>query len=686
MLTSLQALAAVKVRFPAGRREGRGRLWHVLGNPFIYIGLSLLVVAGLLVWQTWQQVQQFRAYHRDAAQTSVHGAVNEISILLDGLRRSVELFALEQQPTLVYLAAHPQDDVQYARTRAHLHTHFPDVFSFTIAGGDGRVLVEGFPNLVWDQCLTEIRHFAASGHPNPMRIHPHPDSYHFDVMVPLMLGDGEEGVFFVSFLPDRIAGILRHSQVPGHELLLTLRDLSARPLVELSADGARNVFDRNNFLEPSESARVDASSRIADTRWELVDLPDSGLYRDQWIASAVQSGLVFAVFLAVSLMVARLISNEERRRTRAEAALHDSYSTLNTLIEGLDAGVYLKDREGIYRTVNSAFARMAGKTTADVLGRQDKAVFGPELAAEFATADARVFAAGRALSSEEGSLERGRVCLVTRIPYRAGTGRTAGIIGIRQDITDWKRAQRTLRNHEQELAHVDRLSLLGELATGLAHELNQPLGAIVNYSEASLNLVAEEAFDRARLEAAVRHTLEQARRASDTIQRIRRFAEKGRRQMQCMEVSDVIHQALRFVRAEAGEKGVTVNFQAGDALPSVMGDPTCIEQVLVNLLINGMDAVMNMEPARRAVGLSLRLDEDDRIRVTVSDHGPGVQVQDVDRVFEPFLTTKEHGMGMGLAISRSIVEDHGGQLWVESSTPEGACFSFTLPVSRECQA
>lgn len=657
----------------------RGRVRHY---PLVYIVLALVVVAALLVWQTVDRLTRFHQYQGQVARNSVAGAANEIGLLLGGLRRAVQLFAIEHQDRLSYIASRPDDDTAVGTIRDRIQSYFPEMFAFTLADTDGTVLIEELPNLVWDQCRQEIRHFVNDNHEPQVHIHPNPEGYHFDIMVPVSLNGAGAGVFFVSFLPDRLSGILAHSQSPGHRLLLLKRG-GQPPLVELAAEGARDVLDRASFLKPAEVARVDASQPIPDTLWELVDMPRPRLYLDNALYSSLQSGVAFVAFLAVSLFVGGIIRREERRRADVEEALRDSYTTLHAMVEGFDGGVYLKDGQGRYRLANSAFARMADRPPVQLVGRTDQELFDPEYAAMLAEADARVIQEGCAYSVEEKCPGGQRICLVTRTPFVDAAGRVVGVIGVRQDITELSQAQQQLRDHEQELAHVDRLSLIGELATGLAHELNQPLGAVVNYSQASLSMVAKGAHDPAKLEGALRQTVEQARRASEIVRRIRGFVQRDKREVRYLDLSALVRDALRFVQEEARAKAVRINFEPGGQLPKVVADPIQIEQVILNLIFNSMDALMSVEAGKRQIDVSLGMDSETKLRVTVADNGPGLDQASADRLFEPFFTTKTHGMGMGLAISRSIIEDHAGALWAESDGPVGVQFHFTLPVGAE---
>ena len=260
----------------------------------------------------------------------------------------------------------------------------------------------------------------------------------------------------------------------------------------------------------------------------------------------------------------------------------------------------------------------------------------------------------------------------------AADGRSVMMRGILRDITDRKGAQYETEDLRRELAHSGRVTLLGQLSSSLAHELNQPLGAILRNAEAAQMLLQAAAPDLDELRAIVSDIRKDDRRAGEVIDRLRALLKRRSVELHPLAVEALVQDVLKVVRYDAGVRHVALDFIAVTGLPLALGDRVHLSQVLLNLIINGMDAVSELPVSSRRVVIEAR-HVDGMIQVAVTDSGHGVAPEVVDNVFDPFYTTKAHGMGMGLPVSRTIVEAHGGKLWLETQqgTP-GASFRFTL--------
>ena len=243
-------------------------------------------------------------------------------------------------------------------------------------------------------------------------------------------------------------------------------------------------------------------------------------------------------------------------------------------------------------------------------------------------------------------------------------------------------AEQQALQHQNDLAHVDRLNILGEMASGLAHELNQPLTAISTYCQSGLRIMDACGDMPEKLVHILEESSLQAKRAGKIIHRMRQFAAKGMAQHAAMDLNRVIGDAAGFIGPGLDEQGITLQLDLARDLPSVMADSIQIEQVILNLLYNAIEAMNETGIGTREVVVSSRQVEGDQLEVMVRDTGPGLGPDTVDRLFDTFFSTKEHGMGLGLAISRGIVEAHGGQLWADSEPGTGATFYFSLPVTR----
>ena len=248
-----------------------------------------------------------------------------------------------------------------------------------------------------------------------------------------------------------------------------------------------------------------------------------------------------------------------------------------------------------------------------------------------------------------------------------------------------ERAQHELQHTRSELAHVARVTTMGELAASIAHEVNQPLGAIVGNADICLGWLREKHADLEQVAEALEDIASDGHRASEIISRIRSLVKKHVPEKSPLNLSDVAREVIRLVGHEAQRKQVTVHSQLGESLPPVEADRVQLQQVLLNLVMNGIEAMHETEANQRQLMVQTIV-SDGSVLAAVSDRGMGIEPAKVEQLFKPFHTTKANGMGMGLAISRSIVESFGGKLWAESNAGGGAIFSFSLPVrSQEIQ-
>ncbi len=248
---------------------------------------------------------------------------------------------------------------------------------------------------------------------------------------------------------------------------------------------------------------------------------------------------------------------------------------------------------------------------------------------------------------------------------------------VRKSIEDQRRAEETLRRSQAELAHVTRVMTMGELAASIAHEINQPLSAIVNNGSACLRWLAGDSPNLDEAREAAQRIVRDGNRAGDVITRIRSFLRKTDTEKGRLDMNQIIQEVLILSRDEAVRRGVALRLELAEAVPPVFGDRIQLQQVILNLVMNGIEAMASVTGRPREVLISSCRHESDKVLVAVQDSGVGIGEQSLDKIFDAFYTTKPQGMGMGLAISRSIIEDHGGRLWAEANG-SGATFQFTL--------
>lgn len=262
-------------------------------------------------------------------------------------------------------------------------------------------------------------------------------------------------------------------------------------------------------------------------------------------------------------------------------------------------------------------------------------------------------------------------------------GHVVLVRGVVRDITEQKRAQAETAELRREVNHAGRVSMLGQLSSSLAHELSQPLGAILRNVEAAEILLGSPSPDIEELRAIIADIHTDDRRAGDIIDRLRALLKRRQLQFQPLAIEALVGDVSTLVRADAASRHIDLTCCVDEDLPPVSGDRVHLSQVLINLLLNGMDAIGDSPDPRRRLALHARPGGDGTVTLSVTDTGGGIAEHSLARIFDPFYTTKEGGMGMGLAVSRTIVEAHGGQLQAANAPEGGAVFVLSLPVARD---
>jgi predicted ATPase/signal transduction histidine kinase/tRNA A-37 threonylcarbamoyl transferase component Bud32 len=255
-------------------------------------------------------------------------------------------------------------------------------------------------------------------------------------------------------------------------------------------------------------------------------------------------------------------------------------------------------------------------------------------------------------------------------------------MGAVRDVTERTLGEEALRQAKADLAHINRVTTVGELTASMAHEVNQPIAAAVTDANTCMRWLARDHPDLEEARSAAMRVVKDATRASEIISRIRLLFNKGTPERELVDVNEIIGEMIILLRSEAIRYNISVRTELAADLPHVMADRVQLQQVLMNLMINGIDAMKDVEGARELVIKSQRT-ENERLLVSVSDTGVGLLLQQADQIFNAFVTTKPHGTGLGLPISRSIVESHGGRLWAAANSPRGAIFYFTLPANAQ---
>jgi C4-dicarboxylate-specific signal transduction histidine kinase len=270
-------------------------------------------------------------------------------------------------------------------------------------------------------------------------------------------------------------------------------------------------------------------------------------------------------------------------------------------------------------------------------------------------------------------------------PVLTPSGDLVEFVGTVIDVTERKQAEEErerLRQAQADLARVSRVTTMGELAASLAHEIKQPIAAVVIDAKTCLRWLTRDQPDMEEAREAASRTITDATRAVDIMSRIRSQFQKGSLNRESVDVNEVIREMIALLQSEAMQSNISVRTQLAADLPQIMGDRLQLQQVTMNLIANSIDAMKDVDGPRELTIESQRTEEE-QLQVSVSDTGIGLPPQEADKIFDPFFMTKPHGTGMGLRISSSIVESHGGHLWATANSGRGATFYFTMPTAAE---
>ena len=414
----------------------------------------------------------------------------------------------------------------------------------------------------------------------------------------------------------------------------------------------------------------------------LVALIDTGFSGLAQPADQISVGIFVLTGAAMALAGQRL-RNESERADQQLMVAANRQAHLQSILDTVPDAMVAIDEAGIMTAFSAAAERLFGWSEAEAVGN-NVSILMPEpyrsahdgyVGRYLSTGERRIIGIGRIVV---GKRRDGSTFPMELAVGEARAGGQRFFTGFIRDLSERQETERRLQELQGEFAHVTRLTSMGEMASSLAHELNQPLSAIASYVKGSARLLDAEDIDRERLKDALNRANEQALRAGDIIKRLREFVAKGETERSPESLADVVEEAGLLALVGAKEHGVRTDFDLDRSLPEVMIDKVQIQQVVLNLIRNGVEAMESSAEKRMTVKVAEA--GEDMVLVEVDDTGHGMTPQAAAQLFQPFMTTKKTGMGIGLSISRSIIEAHGGRIWAENR-PEGGCaFRFTLPI------
>jgi two-component system sensor kinase FixL len=372
-------------------------------------------------------------------------------------------------------------------------------------------------------------------------------------------------------------------------------------------------------------------------------------------------------------------------RKLAERETAHQAQQLQLITDAIPAYIAYVDLQGVFQFANQAYAAWVRKSPEEIIGKKQVDVIWPSV---YPKIEQYIHAAlaGRPVNFEitidtpEGET---RDINASYIPDYANDGLVLGYFIVNRDVTELRRNEASDKMHLLETARVARINTMGEMVAEMAHELNQPLAAITIYSDAVRRMLDKDATNIPEMQGALSEIRQQASRAGEVIGRLREFVSKREVHNEQIQINTIIKEVMKLVAAEARWHGVMLILELGEAIPPVMVDRILIEQVILNLTRNAIEATGTIEQHKRCVTIKTSIGVHNEVVVAVEDTGPGMNVMEIENIFEPFYTTKTQGMGMGLAISRSIIRAHQGRLWAIANENGGMAFTFTLPYQPE---
>jgi PAS domain S-box-containing protein len=506
-------------------------------------------------------------------------------------------------------------------------------------------------------------------------------------------GSSPTSEFHLHSVIDAIPGFL-WSALPNGNVEFCNRqwlEYTGAPSADVELTAAIDPQCRSDFVTKWQAAVMRGESFEAEARMRRAD----GSYRWFLIRAVplrdADGGISRWYGANVDIENLRRAQEEITERERVAERLRESEARFQTMADTAPVMIWLTGTDGLCNYFNKPWLDFTGRTMEQEVGTgwvdgvhpdDVQGCFDSFLPAFHAR---KPFRMEYRLRRSDGQY---RWVIESGIPRYTGDGEFAGYIGSNIDITDLKRAEQErerLRQAQSELAHINRVTTMGEFAGSIAHEIKQPISAAHTNANACLRWLERDQPDIEKARKAVSRIIQDVTRASEIINRIHALFKKGDPEREWVDVNEFIQEMVSMMRTEAERRAISVHTELASALPSVRADRVQLQQVLMNLMLNGIDAIDQANMARDLT-IKSQWNADGQVLISVSDTGMGLPPEQAEKIFDAFFTTKPRGTGMGLSISRSIIESHGGRLWASDNSNHGATFQFTLPVGHAMTA
>jgi len=476
------------------------------------------------------------------------------------------------------------------------------------------------------------------------------------------------------------------ARLPQGSVLLFTRALDQRFLDTLSKTAGlvdvRLLSGAGPVAADAMPLRSAGGSTLGSIAWNL-EQPGQAVFRKAILMILLAS----PAMIGLSWVFVRRARDATYLLIQRERALHRERERAQRYLTIAASIIVALDREGRIILINDAGCRVLKQDRDSLIGRDWLAEAVPQGEHDWVRAVLEDVMRGAPDDGEQVEYEivgagQRRLISWRNIAIRNEAGDVDGILSSGDDITERRRIEARAREQDAELAHFLRLGTVGEMAPGLAHEITQPLAAIKNYAQGCARRLKTGNADPNELLQAIEHVNTQATRAGEIVHRIRSFIRKREPERTAFDINRSVSDVTEMLGHDMQRAGVEIALELDETLPPAQADRIQIEQVIVNLARNGLDAMAAEDDGARRVSITTERNSKDELLISVRDSGSGISAESLDKLFEPFYTTKTEGLGMGLSISRSIIEAHNGRLWAESEPGAGSVFRFTLPAAN----